>query len=413
MQENLKAYIDGELSPQQAHQVEVALQRDAALRQEFDEMRRISSTLRESHVAPAIVGLDATLVALKKHGSTPTRPPLLRFAPAAGVVFACAIALVTVGKMNHSEPVFNDASPAPVSKTNASAPMAAISAAGEPLVRDKSSIAPADGRSVLTAPVARANANTYDEDMTLRERQAPRPMAAARGSSGSFMDGRQKDVVKTGEIQITVPRGKDALQSATQMTKGLGGLVETSNLSGDDRSGMVGNLTLRIPVARFEEAMAGLEKLGKVTGQSSTGNDVTAELTTNDAKLRTMRAQELDYETILKQAKHVQDVLSVKEQLDQVQQELAEFEASQKALKNQAAMSTISLTITQPAEKVAAAGPVRKDWIDGTWKEAWGGLAMAGRTITAGLIYLVVFCPIWIPVVLLARVLTRRVRQLA
>lgn len=389
MQENLKAYIDGELTPQDAQMVEQALQRDAALRKEFDEMRRISSTLREASSTPTVSGLDKTLAELDRRESS-KRLPLLRFAPAAGVVFACALAVVMIGRFNGAETAFNDESPMPASKTNIASNHAPAGAMGGMKAGRKSTFS--------TSPVARPNMDGFvqSDGIDLKQEKAP----------------SQKQIVKTGEIRLTVPSAKQAVDTTTALATRLGGLVESSTLNGDEKTGMEGTLTIRVPVAHFDETMAGIQKLGKVTGISSSGQDVTSEVVSNAARLRTMKGQEEAYQKILTGAKHVNDVLAVKDRLDTVQQEIATLEAGQKTLKSQAAMSTINLTITQPA-KVAAAGTVKDDWLDKTWSRAWVGLSGAGRQIAEAIIYLVVFCPVWIPLVVLANLLGRRIRQTA
>lgn len=79
MNDDLKAYVDGELPPDAAERLRVALEADPALRQEAEAMRALSTALRRLP-EPEPVGQAATLAAL---GSR--RPSLVR-----GWVFALA-----------------------------------------------------------------------------------------------------------------------------------------------------------------------------------------------------------------------------------------------------------------------------------------------------------------------------------
>jgi len=408
MHENLKAYLDGQLSGEQAKLVEEALQRDSNLRKEFDQLRRISSTLREAAVAPAVFGLDKTIDALQRQKAM-KKPSFMRFVPAAAVIATCALALVLIGHFNGGQAQFNDESPMPASKpitpsgAATSTPVAAVGAARV---------------GVGTSPVARPNPNVIDDSNYVAAKGAAfaaDSQAAGRSElqqsttmAKKAVPGKQ--IVKTGSVDLSVTDGKSVMDAATQLANRAGGLVESSNLTGDAERGMTGDLSLRVPVAQFEDTMSGLQKLGKVTNISRNGKDVTSTVVDNAARLQTMRNQEQAYQKILTGAKHIDDVLAVKDRLDEVQQGIASLAAEQQTLRKEAAMSTISVTITQPAQKKAA-GVVKDDWLDSTWTGAWAMLSFAGRKITEALIYLIVFCPVWIPMVVLANLLTKRMRQ--
>ncbi len=86
MNDDLKAYIDGELPPDAAERLREALARDPAMAQEAEDFRRLSTGLR-SLPEPEPIGQAATLAAL----SAP-RTPLFRnwgfaLAACAGVLF--------------------------------------------------------------------------------------------------------------------------------------------------------------------------------------------------------------------------------------------------------------------------------------------------------------------------------------
>jgi hypothetical protein len=423
MNEHLKAYIDGELSADEARQFEKALQQDAVLRKEFDEMRRISSTLREANVAPIVTGLEGTLAALAKN-ARPVRPPIFRLLPALGVIGTCAVALVVVGRMSGSNaPKFYDDIPMAASKKPdlANQPAATMSmgtVAEKPATPNSSdakmewqSNAPSSGKPRLGEEAEKDGVSSGFMGGAHTDGKRARTNANGVPMEIGVSIQLDKQIVKTGHINLTVRQGKEAIAAASKLTSDLGGFVESSGLTGDNESGMNGQLTIRVPVAKFDKAMSALEKLGKVTDRSSNGADVTVAIVDNESQIRSLKAQEFSYEKILTGAKKVDDIMTVKEKLDEVQQSLASIKASQGLLKKQAAMSTINVYITQPAPIKAAIGPVKDDWLNQSWTSAWLTLSSAGRTITEALIYLVVFCPVWIPFIVLANLFSRRLRQ--
>lgn len=410
VRENLKAFLDGQLPPEQARQVQESLSRDAALQREFDEMRRISSTLREGVVAAPVAGMDKTLTALAARPVSSQRR-LMRFLPAAAVAAACVGVFLILGRGASESNGFSDESPKPMSKR---APVAATA-----------------------SPAAKNNQPSFVspkgvEDPTLTQTQDSvvpgGGLAKGRYARTGFLGNKagesrtpttplqSPEIVKTGELKLVVPSAKEAVERATTITKSSGGFVESSNVSGEDKTGVNASLTLRVPVTSFESVMGQLRAMGRIANESTSGNDVTAQIVDTDARLKVMRTEEQAYVDILAKAKHVDDVLSVRDRLDEVRQEIESMAAQSKMLKDQAAMSTINLTFIQKGQggiKGPTISSVSGDWLGGTWNLAWKGLAAAGRKFTEAMIYLIVFCPVWIPFALLANYVGRRTRLIA
>lgn len=83
--EDLKAYLDGELSPERRTEIEAAMDQDERLRQELEEIRVLSRLIGDCVVEVEPMGLDATLSRLEFHKQKPLLVRLFReprrFAP--------------------------------------------------------------------------------------------------------------------------------------------------------------------------------------------------------------------------------------------------------------------------------------------------------------------------------------------
>jgi hypothetical protein len=89
-------------------------------------------------------------------------------------------------------------------------------------------------------------------------------------------------------------------------------------------------------------------------------------------------------------------IIALHDRLTDLRGTIESMAAQRRSLSKQAALSTITLTLQQ----AAFANPVPKDpnWMGQSWAEATtslGGLLRGGVSI---LIWLLVFCPFWIPV---------------
>jgi hypothetical protein len=90
--------------------------------------------------------------------------------------------------------------------------------------------------------------------------------------------------------------------------------------------------------------------------ETVTTRDVTEESMDLEARLKTQRALEAQFLTILKEAKSVSDALAVHKELGQVRGEIERLEGKQRLLQNQIALSTITLRFEQQEPMIALSG---------------------------------------------------------
>ena len=96
-------------------------------------------------------------------------------------------------------------------------------------------------------------------------------------------------VIKHARVDLRI-RGRvlDArVQAARDAATAVGGYVEQTEQSATGAS-----MTIRVPAARYAEVLDGIEHLGRVTNRSERGDDVTANVTDLEARIRNLRAQE-------------------------------------------------------------------------------------------------------------------------
>lgn len=72
--DDLKAFLDGELPPEQMAEMREAIDRDPMLAQEAKEIEAISASLRLGAAQPSAAGLEATLAALSRNAPKERRP---------------------------------------------------------------------------------------------------------------------------------------------------------------------------------------------------------------------------------------------------------------------------------------------------------------------------------------------------
>ncbi len=105
--------------------------------------------------------------------------------------------------------------------------------------------------------------------------------------------------------------------------------------------------------ARLSEALESLPRLGEVTNESAQGSDVTEQLIDLDARIRNDERVERELLALIDARKGapLNDLMSVRAQLEAVRQSIERMEAQRERAKRQVAFATINVTLQLPPEK--------------------------------------------------------------
>jgi hypothetical protein len=198
----------------------------------------------------------------------------------------------------------------------------------------------------------------------------------------------ERMVIRTADLDLIVPDTEEAIDQVQELIQDLDGYVVSQNTYQYDR-GVQANVTLRVPAESFDAALADLRELAStVVRESISGQDVTEEYVDLQSRLRHLRAKEEQLLEFLDAAEDTEAVLAVYEQLTYTQADIEQVTGRMEYLQNQAAMATISLSLTPDA----LAQPLEvTGWnLSGTAREALEALLDILEVIVKGLIYIVI-----------------------
>jgi hypothetical protein len=157
-------------------------------------------------------------------------------------------------------------------------------------------------------------------------------------------------IVKTGSMALEVTDLDKAVSQAQSTIVGMGGNVSQSSSSGEKDSA-VATVEYRVPVARWDDALAAMRALGtRVISEQTDSTDATAQVIDLDARISNLQATESALQSIMARASAIPDVLAVEQQLSTTEGQIEELSAQQTLLKNQAAMSTLTVSFSTLAE---------------------------------------------------------------
>jgi len=204
-----------------------------------------------------------------------------------------------------------------------------------------------------------------------------------------------RKIVKTGSMTLEVGNITETINKIAKITNELNGYVVSSHKYDYERR-VEGRITIRVPFEKFEEAFARLRQLATaVLYETTTAKDVTEEYVDLEAQLSNLLATEAQYLALLEKAENVEEMLMVQKELSKVRGEIEQIEGRMKYLEQTSETSLIEVNLqetkglTEPWSASAAL------------KSAVRGLTTFGRGLATVLIWLGIFCWVWVPLLVI------------
>lgn len=193
-------------------------------------------------------------------------------------------------------------------------------------------------------------------------------------SPGGFQPSDAAKIVRTATLEMQLRRG--TLAAATNdvdaIAAGHGGYVSSSQ-SAQAAADPTAEITIRVPVATFDavvKALQGIRGRAKVLSLTQQGRDVTAQYTDLQAQITAQTAERDQLLVVLSKAQTIGDILAVRDRINAVQTQLDQLQGQVNVLSDQAAMSSVAVSLAEapapvhPAAIHPAAGGLAKAWSD-------------------------------------------------
>ncbi|ACU62879.1 DUF4349 domain-containing protein [Chitinophaga pinensis] len=232
---------------------------------------------------------------------------------------------------------------------------------------------------------AKPSATTYrsDEEDVVAYNEGPEDKAAASGlvaftppviakdvSSAAI----QKKIIKNGEVRYSVRDYHEAGKAMNAIVARYNGYITEENESRSDLSWEI-KVSIKVPAQKFDsclEALAGTANT--LIEKNVSATDVTEEYIDVASRMKAKKEVELRYLEILKQAKTVEGILKVEEQLKSIREEIEASQGRLQYIDHNVAMSTISLSFYQTFATSSPQGPGFFSRIFFSIKDGWNDL---------------------------------------
>lgn len=180
------------------------------------------------------------------------------------------------------------------------------------------------------------------------------PMESPRGehmmeradSFGMMEIGRK--VMRDGSLSLRVKNVDETVSKVTEIAASIGGDIADSRLSRADSGTKSGTITVRVPVDRFDEALAKLKETAVVVlSEDVSGTDVTAQYIDISAHIANKKAAEASLQALLERAEKISDVIEITNTLAGVRGEIESLEGQLRYLNAQTDKASIVLFLTE------------------------------------------------------------------
>ncbi|HXV17861.1 MAG TPA: DUF4349 domain-containing protein [Gemmatimonadaceae bacterium] len=218
---------------------------------------------------------------------------------------------------------------------------------------------------------------------TVSSAEAPKMMAAQRAplappsrqsdqvtTAGAASDIAPSMLIRTGSASIEVDKLDPAILKVRQIASQLGGYIANSSIVGGRDQVRSATLEVKIPAARYDQAVGALGGIGKVESVNTSVEDVGEEFVDINARVaNAKRLEERLVNLLATRTGKLEDVLAVERELARVREEIERSEGRLRYLKTRAAISTLSVTVHEPMP-ILGQNPGDNP-IVGAFKQAW------------------------------------------
>jgi anti-sigma factor RsiW len=395
-QEELMAYLDGELATDRAMTAAAHLQRCQECQRLAADLRNISEKLMTWQVTSPDTQTAPDLAAAlekgtpEKNANTPRRrswrailsPRLLTWsaAGAAIVLLVAAISMMTFKR---------------TPKTIAQMQVSQHVQQRDEELEESQGVATdgnfvAESHSTSDSPVASKELPSKTARPGLAKSPPKQPsrhdLATAMGPM----------VIRTANLALITGEFDRARSSIQDILKRHRGYIGNLSVGGPADAGRTLDATLRVPADQLDPALAELKNLGRVESESQKGEEISAQYVDLQARLLNARNTEQRLTDILRERTgRLSDVLEVEEQIDSVRERIEQMDAEKKNLADQVAFATLNVKMTEDYKAQVKMVPpstssrIRNAAVDGY------------ETMVGGLISLALLLVSWVPSLLL------------
>lgn len=256
----------------------------------------------------------------------------------------------------------------------------------------------------LAISSAMDNAANYALTMT-----APEESRSLEKSVQSEAEPYERKIITSGSVSLEVTDFDNKMKSISELAERIGGYVENTNVENNDyyiaegkRDKLkTGNITLRIPAAKFSSAVEEIKAMGEVINHNTNSVDITEQYYDTTTRVDNLKVQENRLRELVAMAKNVDEILKIENELNRVRSEIELMSTDIKRWDKQVSLSSLYVSL-----KEVKAGKLESVNVPTIWTKAYNGFVRAINNILRGVEKLFIFVVSAIPYIIILALLS-------
>ncbi|NOZ29381.1 MAG: DUF4349 domain-containing protein [Chloroflexi bacterium] len=179
-------------------------------------------------------------------------------------------------------------------------------------------------------------------------------IAEKTAASGQDLGPMPRMIVRRASLSLIVQDTMAAMEEIRRLVEEVGGYVSESNAYRVGEQ-MQASVTVRVPVSELDRVLEQIKDMAvRVEHEQTSTEDVTAEYTDIESRLRNLEATEQELLALLREVRErpnatAEDILSVHRRLTEVREEIERLKGRQQYLDNLVALATITIELIPDA----------------------------------------------------------------
>lgn len=194
-------------------------------------------------------------------------------------------------------------------------------------------------------------------------------------------------IIYTAEVGLVVNDFEKLEMELPKLVEETGGFVADVSIDRTSGQNRFGSWQARIPVAKFNEFLEAVDRLGIPESHNQTAQDVTEEYVDLEARIANKKKLEERILDLLESSDgRIKDVIEVERELARVRSEIEQMEGRLRYLKNRIALTTVTISAREQRDYTPPTAPTFLTRLSDSWMESIETLQRALEDSTIGLI---------------------------
>ena len=231
--------------------------------------------------------------------------------------------------------------------------------------------------------------------------------------SGELVTTSTRKTIKTAKLTMQTLDFDAFAAALEQKVAETGAYFQYADVSGTNYYGgrRYASYTIRVPEARLNEFMAGLDGIATITSKTLGEQDVTLSYVDTESRIKALEIEQESLMKLLEQAVNLDSIIKLQDRLTEVRYELENYKAQLRTYDDKIAYSTVTLSVSE-VTKVTEPTPVTVwERISTGWKNTMEDIKEGAEDFLVWFVINVPYLVFWAVVLVLLVVFLKKKGQ--